>query len=103
MQEDYLEEEGGDKMPELPKVSQLLRPLVDLETTAKGQIESTTGLTMPPGVLETTSSLLETVETSLPSPELPAGLPELPSLEEIKPSSSPGEIKSRKKRAKLNV
>ena len=48
----------------LPKVSELLKPLADLEAQIRTQIESTTGLPAPLGPTEIVKNVLETVETS---------------------------------------
>jgi hypothetical protein len=73
-------------MPEikLPKLSEALRPFVDLEVNLKSNIESATGLSLPPtpgemaiSMLESLESSMESVATGLPTP---AGLP------------SPGEV-----------
>jgi hypothetical protein len=76
-------------MPEikLPKLSEALRPFVDLEVNLKSNIESATGLSLPPTPGEMAISMLESLESSMES--VATGLPEIPTPAGL---PSPGEV-----------
>ena len=58
----------------IPKPTDLLSPIADTESALKNQIESTTGLALPPGPIEMFRSVMQQLEDAIP------GLPSLENL-----------------------
>lgn len=62
-------------MPELPKLSQVVKGLARAEDTFESTVSQATGMTPPQGPMKTLASIMEQVEATAPT-EFPLRLPE---------------------------